>query len=88
VLVYIDFTLGNIVNVSVIVCWCKRTVIDHTCYYKESVVHFIINITHKTGVLFPANKDDSNDIDACLQINTKIIKKCKVCAIYLHLICL
>jgi len=41
------------------------------------VVHFSINITHKTGVLFPANKDDGNDIDACLQINIKLLRNVK-----------
>lgn len=76
-LVCIDFTLGNIVTVSVIVYWYKRAVMEHMCYYKELVVHFSINITHKMGVLFPANKDDSNDIDACLQINIKLLRNVK-----------
>jgi hypothetical protein len=50
---------------------------ERMCYYKELAVHFGINITHKMGVLFPANKDDSNDIDASLQINIKLLRKVK-----------
>jgi len=58
---------------------------EHTCYYKESVVHFSINITHKTGVLLPSNKDDINDIDACLQISIKLLRNVKY-VFNLHLI--
>jgi hypothetical protein len=77
VLVCTDFTLRNIVTLSVILFWCKRAVTEHTCCYKESVAHLSIKITHKTGVLLPSNKDDSNDIDACLQINIKLLRNLK-----------
>jgi len=49
------------------------------------MVHFSINMTHKIGILVPSNEDDSNDIDACLQINIKLLRSVKY-VIDLHLI--
>jgi len=68
---------------------CYTSTIKKWVRVVYTVVHLSVNLNNTTQGYFPIlhwNADDSNGIDFCLQLNIKIIKKCKTSVINLHFI--